>query len=758
MTTWLDLTFREVVILALLAALGAGPAAFLRDTQAGTRTALAPALGLALGATALVSAGNVTSLGTAAWVVLLPMILISLAILAVKERRRPRGSERSPAVATGLKICLLIVVVTSALNYPLAHRDSLGPVAYRVSDAAYYVEFADRLESHSLSDRSHQPTWDLTSAYGNGVAQAPANHVGVSAVAASVNSLFGWRAADAQSAWMIAMVALIALGAFAAVQEFTASRTWAAPFAGVLMAGPFMFQLFIDGSQGALAYLALFSPLAVLGARVIRQPRPADVVLIALLLAGELSLYEAGVPGLAVWAAAIVGVMGVAAALQGRLRREAVLRTAKIVAVIALLAVALAPLAFGQALDFYRQYLAHSFDEAGVPYKLPLGLIPSWLLQSRELYGIQEHPVVSSVSQLLLTVLVPIALAAVAVFGILRHRGVWIVAAVVPTAVVLAYRSYLSIGGPLATYAVDRNLLIVATAGVILFSVGLAALAAAGRTAPRVAAVLIAAAALVVAGGNSFVMARRILEGGQIVPGSIRQSLAALSGRHGVLYLEGAGTQFPDATLQMPAIYDLLNEATPNQMSMDLTNNDYRGPLYLGGFVPNGPWFDPSYSWVFTLVPSIKTNRTPVARVGSIAIEHRTRPLDVTVVGGIATDPPARDPAGSAWVQGQLKLLVTGATDGPVWVRLALEGSPVRPAGPPGARVVSSQPGRTVVCVPVSGSGPVRNSVASFGFDVKPWPAVPTKYALPLPNHSLRLAGMWAVRDCSARARAARRP
>src|SRR5207247_1262976 len=120
----------------------------------------------------------------------------------------------------------------------------------------------------------------------------------------------------------------------------------------------------------------------------------------------------------------------------------------------------LAPVAFGLAVDFYRQYLVHQHDTAGVLYRLPVQVLPSWVFQSRELYDIQANPATaSSLSQVVLSILVPVVLAAVATFGILRYRGVWVVAAVVPTAAFLAYRSYLSTEGPIPTYSVDRTLL-----------------------------------------------------------------------------------------------------------------------------------------------------------------------------------------------------------------------------------------------------------------------------------------------------------
>jgi hypothetical protein len=121
----------------------------------------------------------------------------------------------------------------------------------------------------------------------------------------------------------------------------------------------------------------------------------------------------------------------------------------------------------------------------------------------------------------------------------------------------------------------------------------------------------------------------------------------------------------------------------------------------------------------------------------------------VTVGSGIAIDPPSQDPDGNAWVEGQLKLFLTGASTGPAWIRLSLEGRPLRVVGPPGARVVARRANSTTICVPARGSGPVRESLVSLGFEPAPPPTTAASpYALPHANHSLRLAGMWALRRC----------
>ena len=83
--------------LALLAALGAAPAAWLARGFP-SRAALAPALGLAIAATVLVSLAQVMSMRTAAWAVVLPGAVVSLGAAAWRGRRTRgrRGAARRP--------------------------------------------------------------------------------------------------------------------------------------------------------------------------------------------------------------------------------------------------------------------------------------------------------------------------------------------------------------------------------------------------------------------------------------------------------------------------------------------------------------------------------------------------------------------------------------------------------------------------------------------------------------------------------------
>src|ERR1700737_4140184 len=124
--TWLELLFKELVVLALLWALGSGLAVFARgDGLRGNRAALAPAFGFALAASLSLTATFFISGTTAAWAVLAPALIISVSATVWKRRRDgdpilPRTDWRLIA-----QFVVIVAVVTSAFNYPLAKRDSL---------------------------------------------------------------------------------------------------------------------------------------------------------------------------------------------------------------------------------------------------------------------------------------------------------------------------------------------------------------------------------------------------------------------------------------------------------------------------------------------------------------------------------------------------------------------------------------------------------------------------------------------------------
>ena len=89
-------------MLAVLAALGSLPASLLPGrTPAAARIAVAPAFGLALGLGLMLSASQLISMATGAWVVLVPAAVVSLGAALLRLRGRPRpqrsGWARSAA-------------------------------------------------------------------------------------------------------------------------------------------------------------------------------------------------------------------------------------------------------------------------------------------------------------------------------------------------------------------------------------------------------------------------------------------------------------------------------------------------------------------------------------------------------------------------------------------------------------------------------------------------------------------------------------
>ena len=143
------------VVLALVGivwAVGAGPAAAL-GRQAASRIVLAPLIGLALCASLLTTAAAIMPLGVAAYAVLVPAIVFSLAaavMLLVRRRERPTPSE----VAIPLFIAAAGVLIALA---PGLEVGSAGPYTGALRDAWWYVAMGDWLRDHTVWDTPTAP-------------------------------------------------------------------------------------------------------------------------------------------------------------------------------------------------------------------------------------------------------------------------------------------------------------------------------------------------------------------------------------------------------------------------------------------------------------------------------------------------------------------------------------------------------------------------------------------------------------------------
>ena len=127
-----------------------------------------------------------------------------------------------------------------------------------------------------------------------------------------------------------------------------------------------------------------------------------------------------------------------------------------------------------------------------------------------------------------------------------------------------------------------------------------------------------------------------------------REALAALPRNAGPVEIEGFG-QGPAAPMEEPLVYNLVDEKTDGNMSLPTDRDDNAGLAYLGGTEPLGPAFKPDYRYVLTRMAGISTDRRVLARHGTIALEERTEPLDVTINGGVSVAAAWEDPTGTAW-------------------------------------------------------------------------------------------------------------
>ncbi len=155
-----------------------------------------------------------------------------------------------------------------------------------------------RAESLHAAESQHGPFTDAT--IERWTAQAVTfQELGPDTVAANLGALLHLRTTSLFAPYVIVIILIGALGAYAAVRQVTATRSWWAIVAGLLFAGPMFHSLFIDGSVAATSGLALLAPTLVAGWRALAGGRWMDCVLFALMIAGVQTIYPLFVPHLA---------------------------------------------------------------------------------------------------------------------------------------------------------------------------------------------------------------------------------------------------------------------------------------------------------------------------------------------------------------------------------------------------------------------------------------------------------------------------
>jgi hypothetical protein len=746
MHIWLDLIFRELFFVALLTALGLGPAAFLpRRFDLAARLALAPALGLSVGVCFAVTLAYPFPARDTGWVV----IALAVASLAVAAWRTPL-QPHWPNIRGVAQIAIVAIVILVSFDVPLAIRHTVGPDGgYQIADTTGYVSETNGIERESIhqAERARAPFADLALAYWSGYARRD-QQLDLSALEANVNEVLGLGSTDTQSPFLIAVLLVGALGVFAVVRIASGRPTWGAVLAGCLFAGPLFAELFMDGSQGAITGCALLPAAVAIGFEALARRQPATLALFALLAAGLQTVYPLFLPALVLGGGAAIAVM-LARRLRRGLptRRELAVASGQLLVVIAL-AAAFTPVAFLRNARYWSGLLTGSFSLAGLPaYVLPGNILPGWVLQTREFYNLPDlrH---ATPEHLLLGALLPALLIGVIAFGVVRRRAALALVAVAAGGAVLAYYTWANRN---CGYCVQRNLIPVGALAPAALGIGVAALAALRVRAGVWLAVAVAAVTIVVVGHEAIVERQRLANGSYLVDSQDRQALATLPPSAGPVELEGFG-QGPLPPMELPLVYNLVDEKTHGNLSIPTDTDDGRGLLYLGGVQPLGPSFKSNYQYVLTRLASIRTQRRVLARNGPIALQQRTHDLDVTITGGVSVAAARFDPTGTAWVSNVLRFLVVGGRTGPpAWVSLELQRTvPVKVLTGPGVSAVRQRGNTLRICLRALGAPPVRSTRVQLAFTSQPVPPPHERYADPLPAHGVRLVSMAvSARSCA---------
>ena len=662
MSTWFTLLSRELAMLALLTVVGAGPAALLhRAHDRVTRAALAPAYGLA------VACGVLT---TGLWRIpgdklvvagLLPLVVASVALVVAARRRGwSPVPERAVGVKDWVQLGVVVVVVLVALGRPMVDLGAVGPIGgYQVADAVGYVAEIDGAQevSSRTAEGFLDPRADRGEVYWAGVSRGY-QQIGYDAVQAPLNVLLGLDATDTHTANLFVLVLIAGLGVFAAVRRLTASSTWAAVAGGVLAAGPFLFTLVMDGSQGALAGLCLLVPFGLAAWTAWGSRRWLDAALAGVLFGGVMAAYPLWIPHL-------VLAMGFAGAWLLVRRRLLPVRTlVGGLAVLGVVAIAVAPYPFLRNVEYWRAILEGTQSYNGLPaYDVRLPVLYGWIAQTVDFYGrVQPGDALFSAW------LVPFGAAFVAFVGLRRFPAARVLLALAGAGALLCL---FVVYGQDCTYCGQRNLLPLAPAGMVALGVGLAALAVRHH---RLVAVAAAAVLLGFVGAAQADTAARVADAAYVLDPEVKDVLDALPSPAVSVHMEGFG-QGDKPKMEEPAVYHALNERVDGPPSINMFIDDFDAQAYIGGKREAGPELQLDHRYVLSRFASVAFGtRRGVRRAGPIALSERLGRYDVTVEGGIKAAMSNVDGRGLAWLAPGVPLtfFVTGGRSEPLWVRFRM--------------------------------------------------------------------------------------
>ena len=736
-------------MLIVLGAFGAFPASLLgKRFRTVERVAMAPILGICLGTSVFTTLLYFWPASSTAWLV--PVIAVaSVAAAAVHSRDVLRWRALRTDLAGWASLAVIIVVISVPVLSVMHSRHTVGPVSYAVGDAIGYVAETDGDVRSSLhaAETNGGRIFNLSQGFMAHYAQSYQN-LDLTPLSADVDSLVGLGSTDTWDAFLIAFLVAGALGAAASVRwalrgSGAMAVTLGGAAAGTFFAGALFLQLYFADSQAALVGLGLLLPLGAIAADAVVEPRPATLVLTAMVGAGLLSVYP-----LFVASAAVAGGAGLLfmAARSWRARRDAVFaelgRGALRVGCVVGLTILFNLVAFTRDLRYWKELITGGLNPSlfGFPvYDMNARGLPAWLFQTRNLFTTMpwSHAGAVLIGE---EIILPLIFIGVIILALKRFPVlVWLVVVIAVSAALGEYE-YAKNN---CAYCTDRSLLPIGAVLAGLLAVGLGVLWMSRRLIVRAAGFVVLVLWIVPAFHAERDIRDRVSGTGSFLDASARVVLAKLP-PNATVDVEGFDAAPAFASPAEAFAYELVDERTHGHATLPADVNNYGALSYLGTAPLDSGYFNPNYRYVLTRLPGIATARRVIARSGGIALEERTQPLDVTVDGGLQALSEHLDGAGIAWLSSTapLHLIVAGGDSRPAFVGVrTIDTVPAKV--PRQAGVTSRLRGnRLTVCVRARGRAPFRQAQFQVTYNPVPSSALSGPYNEPIVGVGVQLAAM----------------
>ena len=595
-----------------------------------------PVIGFAVAACLMTTSAWFIPLDIAAWAVLLPAAVASLAAAAVLRRHRLQATAHEVA----LPFAAAVIGGALALLPALLHKTQ-GPFSLIIYDAWGYAATSLWLQHHvaasSLSGVGHL---DLTLSFGRLIAGGY-ERIGVDSVVAATASLFRVDTAAMIAPLLAALFALVPLSLWFVARALGASRRGAGA-AALLALTPALLSMVEDTALANLGGVVLVPVALLFVARAETRGRLADVVLGGLLVGALLAVYPEFFPPFAL----VLGLGTVVLTLVRGPLGDVGRRFGHVVgrlALVALVAIAAAPYACYRAFSYLR-FVSHPTGwDAGLPPRyFSVYDIGSWAFGILHLYELQYFATLSPV-RLAFAISFPVLLIAVVVAGLYRRCVQGFVFVVAPVAVgvgagLYAYRSYQGHHCQYCFWKALTEMLPFLLIGVAfgLDRLGLARLGRGRQVFVGLPIIGVALLAFVVAARSDARLIRMTDSEASFYPEQLRALGPAIARlpEGSTILIEGTSTM-ARPPFMLPAVYYTL-QGRGRHIVFDAVQP---APAYLGVGPYARRYYSAVYDYVVTPFTGVRSDRNVISRYGPFALERRA-PIDVVVSATTWALPP----------------------------------------------------------------------------------------------------------------------